>query len=207
MDLNHPLRSIMGKNRARVVHVLAVLADATPGRRIHELSGNKSLATTQAVLEELVVIGLADLRRIGNANAYSLNRTHVLWAPLETILEIPAELENKIGWILRDEFGEHLIAAALFGSFARGTAHAESDVDILLVHTEKSPAQPIDDPLDRASGRIRALTGNAAQILTMTESEVRQLAESDDPFAASLDREARMLTDGPDLRDFLRGSA
>lgn len=41
---------------------------------------------------------------------------------------------------LKSAFGDDLISALLFGSFARGTGHVESDVDIALILTPEGKA-------------------------------------------------------------------
>lgn len=193
MDLRHPEYSILGANRARVLHRLFVLGESASGRYIHELSGNKALQTTQQILDELVSIGMVRVRRVGAANAYRANRDHILWGPVEAILATRARLESSITEILEAAFGERLSGAMLYGSVARGDATAESDIDILAVWDEE-----VDDELEAiivadASDRIARLSGNPAQIIALTRSELDALVEADDPLVQSLRREGRRI--------------
>src|SRR5690606_23985277 len=182
MDLGHPEYSILGTNRARVLHRLFVLGEAASGRYIHELSGNTALQTTQRILDELVSIGMVRVRRVGAANAYRANRDHILWKPVEAILATRARLESSITEVLESVFGPRLLGAMLYGSVARGDATAESDIDILAVWGDA-----VEDELQAiiiadASERIARLSGNPAQIIAMTRSELDALVDVDDPF-------------------------
>ena len=120
MDLSHPEYAVLGENRARILYRLAVLAEPTSGRRIHHLSGVASLRTTQRILGELVDVGLVDVQAVGAANAYTLNRAHVLWSPIEQILAVPAATESKIAEIVSAAVRDHAVATAIYGSYARG---------------------------------------------------------------------------------------
>ena len=76
----------------------------------------------------------------------------------------------------------------LFGSFARGTADSDSDVDVLLVRPATMAG--VDeatwaDQLDRLDRRIGAWTGNAAQIIDLTPATLGQMARDDDPLVDS----------------------
>jgi predicted nucleotidyltransferase len=207
MDLSHPAFDVFGENEGRILHRLAVLAEGATGRRIHELAGVKSLRTTQTILERLTTIGLVRVRSLGHANEYSLNRSHVLWAPIERVLASPTLIEIEISKVLRDAFDGRLVGAAVYGSFARGEAGPNSDVDILIMHDATVTALDLADDIDVASDRIRLLTGNEAQILPMSMRELRNLIAHRDPLIGSLLKDARDLIDGSEVSALLRAGA
>ena len=120
MNLSHPAFDLLGENESRVLGRLAVLADGTSGRRIHQLAGVGTLRTTQKILRRLVEIGLADVKPAGPGNLYSLNRDHVLWGPIQQMLETPATTEQHISRVLHQILESNMVGAALYGSFARG---------------------------------------------------------------------------------------
>ena len=199
MNLSHPAFDVFGENEGRVLHRLAVLSDGATGRRIHRLAGVPALRTTQMILERFTRIGLVNMRPVGNSNEYSVNRGHVLWDPISRVLESAAVVENGLTDILSAVFGERLVGAALYGSFARGEADADSDIDILIVHADDDPAVGLVDLIEDASERIRILTGNDAQLLPMSGSELRNLVAREDPLVGSLRADGRSLVDGFDL--------
>lgn len=204
MNLSQPAFDLFGQNEGRVLHRLAVLTEGASGRRIHNLSGVKSLRTTQSILERLDRIGLVTVRRVGAANQYTLNRGHILWKPISQVLESPASLEQHIAKVVSDVFGDRIVGAAVYGSFARGDADADSDIDILVVHADEPGTGDLVEPLDTASQRIRALAGNEAQLLPVSVNELNALVDSGDPLVESLRSDARSLTEGFDISGLLR---
>ena len=78
--------------------------------------------------------------------------------------------------------------AGLFGSFARGTAHADSDIDVLLVRPETLTEREEDLWLDQVDGldrAIKAWTGNSAQVIDLTPATLGQMARKNDPLVDS----------------------
>ena len=72
--------------------------------------------------------------------------------------------------------------AGLFGSFARGTAHADSDIDVLLVRPETLTEREEDLWLDQVDGldrAIKAWTGN------LTAATLGRMAREGDPLVDS----------------------
>lgn len=206
MDLTHPAFTVLGENRARILHRLAVLAEPVSGRRIHELSGVKSLRTVQRILDDLVRAGLVSVRRVGPANAYTLNREHILWDPIEGVLAGAARAVTGIADILTENVGHLARAAFLYGSMARGDGDAESDIDILIVWDDSVSGVETAELLDNAAKRIERLTGNRAQLLSLTERELSRLVERQDPLVESFRSDARPLTDGADIKTLLKGA-
>lgn len=194
MDLSHPEYAILGENRARILYRLAVLAEPTSGRRIHHLSGVASLRTTQRILGELVDVGLVDVQPVGAANAYTLNRAHVLWPPIEQVLALPAATESAIAQIVGAAVRDHAVGTAIYGSFARGEAGPDSDIDILVVWEPGVSPDQAASILDNVAEQIRKLTGNRAQLFPVSGDELDRLVGRSDPFIESLRTDARTLT-------------
>jgi predicted nucleotidyltransferase len=206
MDLTHPAFEVLGENRARVLRQLSLLAEGASGRSIHTLSGVKALRTTQQILDDLTKIGIVDVRRMGSANLYTLNREHILWPPIETILATPARTEQKIANLLEATLAGHARAILLYGSFARNEAGPHSDIDILIVWNNGIDEQLATELLDMAAQRVRRLTGNDAQLLGVTSTELEGLIARGDPIVDSLRVEARPLKAGVSIKQLLRGT-
>lgn len=81
---------------------------------------------------------------------------------------------GSIGQALRELFAAEpgdIIAAYLFGSVARGTAHADSDVDVAVLYAEAPPATIEGLPLD-LEGRISRRVGRPAQVIVLNTAPV-----------------------------------
>ena len=202
VDLTHPEYVILGENRARVLHRLAVLAEPTSGRRIHELSGARALRTTQRVLDELVTIGLVDVQKLGSANAYLLNRKHLLWRPIEEILAIHAIAASAIDEAIRDALSGSVTSAAIYGSLARGEAGPESDIDVIVVWPDETAKEDGHSVVDSLGESVRRLTGNQLQALVVTQAELARLVEHDDPLVDSIRRDGVTVV-GVDIASLL----
>ncbi|HEU0256465.1 MAG TPA: nucleotidyltransferase domain-containing protein [Microbacteriaceae bacterium] len=202
MDLSHPEYTLFGADKARVLRRLAMLDEPTSGRRIHQLSGVRTLRTTQRILDELVRVGLVRSRVVGRANAYRANRNHVLWPVIEAAIGVPAATEARIAEILAEDLGEQAVSTALYGSAARREAGPDSDVDIFAVWKDGAPAEHAADLVNSAATRIEEVTGNPAQIFAVDEEELGRLVAQKAPLVESLRRDARNLT-GQDLRDLI----
>lgn len=206
MNLGHPAFDILGENDARVLHQLAVLGDGASGRRIQELAGVANLRTVQRILERLERVGLIDVQPIGRANRYSLNRAHILWDPIERLLEAPARAEEEFQMLIGKAFGPAIDHAILYGSFARGTANLDSDIDVLIVWADDVPSSARLSTVSNATDQVERLTGNRAQFLSVTADELAALIEANDPLIESIRSNGRALTTGTDVRQVLRGS-
>lgn len=206
MDLSHPEYVILGENRARILHRLAVLAEPASGRRIHELSGVRALRSTQRILDELVALGLVDMQKVGPANAYTLNRGHVLWDPIEKILASRAVVASAVEDTIREVTVGVVVSAAIYGSMARGEAGPDSDVDVIVVWEDGATEDQRDGVLEALEERVRRLTGNRVQVLAVTNGELARLVEHDDPLIASIRRDGTTVT-GVEIRSLLGTNA
>ncbi|WP_164520447.1 nucleotidyltransferase domain-containing protein [Specibacter cremeus] len=205
MDLSHPADDLVGRNTSRVLQRLAMVPDGLTGRRLSELSG-VPLGSTQRVLARLETVGLAAVRRAGRANLYSLNRDHVLWPGFERMLAAPVLVEHLIGDTVRQFAGE-TTAAAVYGSFARGEAVPDSDLDVLLVWGDAVDERAQEQTLSALHDRVGAATGNNVEIVDLSLVGLNRLVRADDPLVASWRREARTVSAGPDIRALIRSVA
>jgi predicted nucleotidyltransferase len=198
VHISHPEFDLFGENEGRILHVLSTLIEGSSGRRIHAISGVKTLVTTQQILNRLVDSGLVIGRPIGASILYSVNRHHILWEPITQILDAPARLEIAVIELIAELKPKGLKGAALYGSFARGKAGRDSDIDILVVHEEGILSELIR-PMGDVSSRIEQLSGNVVQMLPVTIAELKRMVDKDDPLVDSLYRDARDITEGFDL--------
>ena len=86
----------------------------------------------QRELARLAGSGLAVVSRSGNRKNYRANRESPLFAELCGIVRKTVGLEESVRGAL-EPLRDRLVLALLFGSVARGTDTAASDIDLLLV--------------------------------------------------------------------------
>lgn len=204
MDLSQPLSTVAPTLDADALTVLARTDTMLTGRGIASLVRRGSRPGIQAVLDRLVEHGLVHAQPAGSATLYRLNREHLLAEPLLAMVTANATLTNRI----RDEIGrwDHPAAAALiFGSYARGQAHAGSDIDLFLVR----PVDTAEDArgwraqVDSLEVRVRAWTGNSLEVLEVDGLEVTAMGARMDPLVEDLLSDSVHLT-GPQPRLLFR---
>jgi len=82
-----------------------------------------------------------------------------------------AELKNKI----LSYYGDRLISMVLYGSFARGTATSESDIDILLIiktlHGRKM--KRIEEFIDKVENKLEGISCYISPIIKTPEEALK----------------------------------
>jgi len=201
VDLSLPLADLAGDTAARLLWQLSRAPVALTGRQASALAGVAPSSGALA-LAELVAIGLVRRREAGRAHLYELNREHVLWAPVEAMLEGPSRVEYRIGEIVREAAGDST-TALVFGSFARREGSRSSDIDIALIWGPDAGDGVRDDLPFTLRTEIGALTGNPVQIVVLDDDVLRSMLVGHDPLLDSLRAEAVVVA-GPGLSDRLR---
>ena len=134
------------------------------------------IGTVQRELEKLSRAGILSIRRIGNQKHYQANRNSPVFEELYGIVIKTFGVSDIVRNTLRD-FEEDIEAAFIYGSVAKGTDHASSDIDILIVsdHLEYGDVMTILPELESRIGR----TVNPA---LFRRSEIKKKIESDSGF-------------------------
>jgi hypothetical protein len=200
MDWDNPLRSIAPTVDADVLQVLAGTHAPLTGRQVSRLA-DRSYAQVHAVLARLVTEGLVGAEQHGHANSFRLNRDHLLAAGILEVLTASSRAADVIEAEV-SSWGSPPVSVCLFGSAARGQAEPRSDVDLLVV---RSDAVDQEDPRWRdgvaaLARRVEILTGNPAQVVELSEGELRAAAATGQALVASLRAEARTVF-GVDIRE------
>jgi DNA-binding transcriptional ArsR family regulator len=202
VDFIRPVQAVIPGAQGRILAVLAETTAELNLRTIARLSG-VSLAQASRTLPSLVELGIVERRE---APPSALFR----WVPENVAARAIAALTRARQTVL-DELGAAAVALApapssviVFGSFARGEADAESDLDVILVRSHDVDE---DDPAWRSAterwrGSARRLTGNTVQVLEVGELEAARLLRSRKPLWLDVQRDGLVIfgRDLPDLR-------
>lgn len=134
MDFVDPISAVIPGAQGRVLAALAETTAELNLRTLARLSG-VSVAQASRVLPGLVELGLVERREVPPSSQFRLVRSHVA---ARAVLELAAARETVLA-----EIGDAASTLAVppasvivFGSFARGDAGTESDVDAVFVRPE-----------------------------------------------------------------------
>ncbi|MGD8215473.1 nucleotidyltransferase family protein [Aestuariimicrobium sp. Y1814] len=169
--------------RGAVLGALMRTAAPLTGRRVHALVADRhSLGAVQQALRELEQLGLITTETIGRAGVHRINERHVAIAPLR-LLASPVEM---LGHVVRETVSG-ADAVIVFGSVARGEAHADSDIDLVVVASEAWAGRA---DLQR---QVQEQLGNECDILHLTREELERPPEDSEPVVAEIRRDGIAL--------------
>lgn len=82
---------------------------------------------------------------------------------------VDASLEQRIADVFRDH--QDIVAVYLFGSTARGTAGADSDVDVAVLF-DASPPRALDGPRLSLEGGLERALGRRVDLIVLNDAPV-----------------------------------
>lgn len=175
MNFGEPFGGLMPGARGAVLGVLLRTGAALTGRRIHALAGSHSLGAVQQALRDLERIGVVTTETIGRAGAHRINESHEAIAPLRSLAS-PIEMLTRV---VR-ETTPQVEAVIVFGSVARGEAHANSDIDLVVIAPEAWEGRA---DLQR---QIFERLGNECDVLHLTAEDFTRTPKEREPVVAEI---------------------
>ncbi|MCX6431879.1 MAG: nucleotidyltransferase domain-containing protein [Actinobacteria bacterium] len=195
MDLSLPIRSVIPSARADVLEVLAHAGKPMSGRQVARLVSGPKQWRVNEVLGELVRSGLVLSEEHPPARLYRLNREHVAAAAIEALANMRSTLIER----MRDRASQwkpEATAVWLFGSFARGEAEADSDIDVLVIRDDRvaADAPAWNEQISSFAESVQAWSGNRCSILEVSSSEFTGMARRGERLVDELRRDALGLS-------------
>jgi predicted nucleotidyltransferase len=184
MNIASPIASVVPTLDGPILEVLTGSAEALSLSEVHRRASRGALSGARLVLQRLVAEGIV----LDVPGGYLLNREHVATDAIEALVTMRATFLSR----LRSEVASWSYRADLvgiFGSFARRDGDATSDIDIVIAGEQRCP----DDILDELARRVVAWTGNRAQIVAITPSEIRAMRSIDEPILSEWRRDLQVI--------------
>lgn len=195
--LSAPFDGILSTStKVRVLRVLSPLRRGISGREVARRAGVSR--AVMGALEELVDLGVVTRHEATGQHLYALNRGNYL---TPTLLELFQSEERRVEAIYADvrealQGGEAapgaggVLAAAVFGSAARGEAGPGSDFDLLVVTASRNDVDPAYEALPDLAERLRERFGLRLSPVVLPVDQVRSRRRDGDPFIAAAFRDA-----------------
>jgi predicted nucleotidyltransferase len=208
VDLSAPTAPLLQGGTSAVLGVLAGTSAGLTGRTVARLAG-LSHAGAGKILTRLVEHGMVVVEPVGAANAYRLNRVHLLVGPALEMLHSLDRLESQLGETVGG-WSVSCAGCALFGSAARRDGTTRSDLDVLVLRPDTIE---VDDPtwraqLDDTASQVERWTGNPLSWVEFDLATFTGMITSADPLISELCRDAHWLVaPTPQVRSALATTA
>jgi predicted nucleotidyltransferase len=202
MDAARPFADLIPGPRGLILATLVQLEKPVTVRALARHAGVSPQSTLDTV-NDLLEAGLVAGERAGTALMVVLNREHLAAEPLTMLVRLRSRLISQLSAELSS--WRDLAGAWLYGSMARGDGGRDSDVDLILVAHRTID----DDEWARTTGdlraRVRAWTGNEAQLVEHTRQSFARLVKRRNPLVAAIRTDGVPLT--PSTSTLLREAA
>lgn len=185
MDVSMPITTVVPSLDGPVLAALAATATPMGLADVHMRAGLGSKSGVRSVLLRMVDEGLV----LEVPGGYVLNRDHVAAPAVELLASLHGELASHIRGAV-DDWPTPPALVGLFGSAARRDGDAGSDIDVLVVSDDPDLA----DRVDELAEQIRRWTGNRAQVIGRTPTEIEGLRRAKEPILAEWTRDLVVIT-------------
>jgi DNA-binding transcriptional ArsR family regulator len=178
MDFVRPVEAIVPGVQGRVLSVLAETTADLNMRTIARLA-DVSLSQASRVLARLVELGVVERRDVPPSSLFRLVRQHVAVGPLLALARGRDALISEMGR-LATGLPVVPLSAIVFGSFARGEADIESDIDTVLVRPAgvDESDESWSESVEQWRTSVRRASGNQVEVLEVDSDEVTALLNS-----------------------------
>lgn len=193
MDFVRPIEAIVPGAQGRVLAVLAETTAELNLRTIAQLAGI-SQAQASRLLPDLVALGVVERREVPPASLFRLVPEHVASRALLALARSTDTVLDEMGR-LAEALPRPPVSVIVFGSFARREAVVDSDIDMVIVR----PAEVDEDDdtwsasLETWRRDVRQLTGNAVEVLEVSEDEAATKLAGRAQVWADIRRDGRVI--------------
>ncbi len=205
MNFRKPIEEVIPGAQGKLLNVFAHTSTNLSTSTAARLSG-VSLAQASRILPELARLGILERTNVPPSITYCFipdNLASKAISLLSQLREIAIDELRKLALAKVDPS----VSLVLFGSFARGEADSESDIDVLLVHPDDS--QEIEgwsEGVEEWRHCAQLLTGNEVQLMAVNRSEIDRLLCSGRPVWLDILRDGIAIS-GKSLDELQSGAS
>jgi predicted transcriptional regulator len=172
IDLSRPLSTVTPTLDGDVLAALASNdATFTTGQLHRMFPKRHSQEGIRKVLQRLVKQGIVRAERVGQAYAYRLNRDHLAAEHIIGLAQLPKTFLKRVEDHLQS-WDTPPVYAAIFGSAARGSMTADSDIDLLLIRPDDVDHNLWETQVDSLATEVTRWVGNDTRPLEFTAAEL-----------------------------------
>jgi predicted nucleotidyltransferase len=174
MDFRTPVETMIPGATGRLLAALARVDTELPVSTLARVAG---VGRTRAsgLVAELSSLGLVDRREIGRTTMVRLARDNAAGQLVDRLGHLQSVVVDQLR-LMATELDPAPLSLLVFGSFARGEATSDSDIDVLAVRPTDVDSDRWADAVATFATKARRLTGNPVQVLDYDLDELRRRA-------------------------------
>lgn len=180
MNVSTPIASVVPSLDGPVLTALAATTAPLGLAEVHARAEQGSKSGVRSVLLRLIDVGLVQEVPGG----YVLNREHIAAPAVELLARLHGELARRIRSAV-DEWPTQPELVGIFGSAARRDGDTSSDIDVLVVTDDPD----VNEQVDALAERIRSWTGNRAQVVARSPSDLARMRTAGEPILSEWNRD------------------
>jgi len=206
MDYMCPVETVIPGATGRLLAALARVEAELPVSTLASVAG---VGRTRAsgIVGELSTLGIVKRREIGRTTLVALDRNSVAGELIDRLAHLSSEVIARLR-SLATRIEPPPKTLAIFGSFARGEADANSDLDVLAVRSPEADPDKWAAALSLFAKQAQALAGNPVQVLDYDLDDLRRKAgpraKAGRDFWSAVRRDAIVLV-GSQVDDLIGG--
>ena len=178
MEFVRPIEALIPGVQGRILSVLTETTADLNLRTIARLA-DVSVAQASRVLPHLVELGLVERWELPPSSLFRLVREHAAAGPLLSLARAWDAVVEKMGRTAGD-LPVVPVSVIVFGSFARGEADVQSDIDTVLVRP--ADVEESDDgwsaSVEQWRDTVRRMSGNPVEVLEVGSDEIAKRLHS-----------------------------
>lgn len=206
MQAAHAVSSVIPSSHGAVFEVLARTEVPLSARAVAALTdGRVSHTQANTALKSLVAAGIVSSESRPPANLYTLNRRHVAADPIVALVSMRTELLDRMRTTV-ESWDPKPAATWLFGSFARGDATLDSDIDVLVVRPDSvdQDAPAWQQQTAQFEQDVFDWSGNDCNAVEFSHTEFIELASAGERLPTDVARDGIHLFGDPLPRAAIR---
>jgi len=176
VDFSRPIQSVIPGAQGRLLAALARVDAELPVTTVAQLA---SVGRTRAsgILSELAALGIVDRREVGRTVLVALDRSNAAGRLIHQLGGLRTGVLEELALLAR-ALDPAPCSVVVFGSFARGEAGPDSDIDLLAVRPSPVDEERWAEGLAEFTRQVGMLTGNRPQVLELQLGALRRRALS-----------------------------
>ncbi len=178
MKLNYPLLQAINSNiKVRMIKFLLTHKASMSEREIASVLKMSHMSVNRT-LRELADLNFVNYIVVGKAHLWKVNRKSYAFKALSRLIEgvstISGPIEDFRRFLLGNMPKNLAKKAVLFGSVAKGTERADSDIDIFILAKDPRAKSVFESKMEDLSGLCFELYGNRLSAYILTEREMKR---------------------------------